>query len=858
MSAQGQTLPDDRRAATQPDDPNSESVGDYTQIDGGEDTNSYSTEVAPDGSLIVTIGEPYEAPQQDGGFYDNLADGIISESVLGKISTNLLRLIDDDKQAREKADKLYEEGIRRTGLGKDAPGGADFEGASRVVHPMLTEVCIEYESRIIKELWPVAGPVREKIVGVVTREKDERAKRKTEFLNFQMVTQMKEARATFESMLTQVPLGGRQYIKLWQDHRLKRPRVQFVPCDDTYLPAAAADWYSAHRRTIRDKMPWTELQTRIASGMYRDIDIPKISMEPEESKAAAATQKVIGKEPTGMNVDGDREIYEVMSYLEVDTDMADALGYEQEGELCPYLITIDVSSRKVLSFYRDWEMDDDTFEPIDHLFEFPFIPWRGSSIGLAQIIGGLSGAATGALRALLDSAHIANVQGGFILKGSGTGAQTRRAQPGDFAEIDGGGLETQDIRAKVMQFNTKEPSNVLFQLLGFLVDAGKGTVRTSLDDDMVNSNSNTPVGTQIIRTEDGLMVFSSIHGRVHMAMNRFLEGLCRLNRMYLDETVRVDAQGAEIMVRRADFDGPPDVQAVSDPQIYSDMQRMTQVMAMQQRAALVPGLYDNREVEEYFLELIKVPDPDRFLTPQPKPHELNAVNENVSMALGRPVTAFPEQDHMAHLATHLDFLVSPVLGANPLIQPKFLPAVLQHVTEHIVLEYASMTNNLVSGAAGRRASDLMSADVTVKAKFDGLLAVASGIVVMKAQQDFANMMPPLQQALQTFKAMQPPPPVDPAQAALQSSQAETARRAQNDQATNQLKQQDNAAKDRNDQVRNAIAAERNTVTQQDANLTAQTALTRTAMETQTARDIAETKIASGGATNLSDGVSLGG
>ena len=848
MSEAG-TLPKDRRAPRGADDPmaqDQETLGDYLSLDLDPDDISITDDGT--GSQILTIGQAYENPEPSHDeFYANLAE-VLPENILEKIATDLLNKIDKDKEAREKGDKKYEEGLRRTGFGDDAPGGATFEGASRAVHPGLGEAAIDYEARVIKEVWPVAGPVREKIVGVVTSEKNERAKRKTEYMNYQLTTQIKEARSTMETTLMQVPMGGVQYIRQWWDHRMMRPRWQFVSRDNVWIPATATSWYTAQRRTWRDVISAVTLKERMDSGFYRKVEkLASPPSQPELTKTETANQRIEGVEFTGTNEDGDREIYETMSLIEVTPEAAPYLEYEEEGQMMPYLVTIDVTTKKVLAFYRDWEQDDQTFEPIDHLFEFQFIPWRGAyALGLPQIIGSLSAAATGALRALLDSAHIANTQGGLILKGSGSGAQTKRPNFGEFTEIDGSGLATPDIRARVMQFQTKEPSSVLFQLLGFLVETQRGTVRTSLDEMNQEQNPNVPVGTQLSRVEEGLVVFSAIHGRVHEAFDRLLAGLHRLNRLYLPEMVRVDAQGKEIMVRRSDFEGPPDVQPVSTPTIYSDQQRMAQIQAILQRAALLPGLYDLRKVEERFLKLLKVPDADELLVPKPEPQELNAINENVSLALGRPVSAFPEQDHEAHLMAHLQFLGSPVFGFNPLIAPKLISPMLQHLVEHMVFLYAKMANDLVSSAAQRKAVDLMSTDVHVKQAFDKLLAVASARIMPQAAQMYQNAAPIIQQALAMLKQMQPPPPQDPAAAALQASTAETQRKAAADQAKIQT-----------DQVRNAVMAQRNDITEQVAEQRSQTDIARTQLEGETARDIAAMRISTGGRPTYSDGASLG-
>lgn len=861
-------LPKDRQAAHFLESPDTgEDLGQYIAIEGAD--GPQDVEVTPDGGLIITIGQPYEnAETDDDEFFANLAK-VIPDEVQFRIATDLIRRIETDKEDRKKRDEQYEEGIRRTGLGNDAPGGATFNGASRVVHPMMTEACIDFTSRIMKELWPIAGPAKPKIIGVPTKEKAERAKRKVEYVNYQLTEQIKEARSVFETMLTQLGLGGSQYIRQYWDHRLKRAAWEFVPVDKVYLPFGAESYYSAKRKTFADTINSVQLRERMDSGLYRKLDgmVPP-SVRPEPTKAEKANQKIDGVDESGTNLDGDREIYETQVVLEVTEDMAAVLKVEQAGDLCPYIITIDVTTKRVLGFYRDWERDDETREPIDHLYQFEFLPWRGPyKVGLPHVIGGLSGAATGALRALLDSAHIANTQGGLILKGSGTGPQTRQAQIGEFVEIDSN-METDDIRKKIMPFASREPSAVLFQLLGFLTEAGKGSVRTSLDESAIDTNANTPVGTQLSRVEEGLVVFSSIHGRVHAAFDRLLKGLHRLNRLYMPEYVRVDASGKEILARRKDFEGPLDVQPVSDPTIYSDQQRMAQVTAMQQRAAVAPGLYNIRAVEKKFLELMKIADPESYLSKSPEPHELNAVNENLALAFGQPVVAFPEQEHIAHLQTHLDFLSSPIFGMQSpvaVLNPGYIIAAVKHCVEHMVYAYVKLANETVKGASGVDASALMSDDYRVKATFDRLMAVVSERVAGLAPQVFGQVMPILQRAMQMAQASAPKPPMDPAMAAVQAAGAETARKSAADQSTAQLaaakQQSDNAFRQAQltaQEQRNAIDMQRNQTSADNAQLQAASRLRQTEMETESAQDIAAMKIESGGDTRLSDGASLGG
>ena len=841
------------RTADDPDLPNpstgdgdSETVGEYVEVE--PEDGEYQTVVDPDGGLTVSIGEEYEPPQSQTGFYENLAE-VLEEagagSVLDDIASRLMRKIEEDQDARKKRDEQYEEGIRRTGLGKDAPGGAEFEGASRAVHPMLVEACIDFDARIMKELFPPSGPVKENIIGTVTTEKAERAARKVEHMNWQINTQIKEAISTADTMFTQVPLAGRGYIHQRWDHRLMRPRWEFVPSDKAFYPYSATDWHSASRRTISWTISAVEFRHRMDSGVYCDIELGTVGSRPEPTKPQKATDKVEGKDDPGMNLDDDREVYETMEVMEVTEDMGKILDHEEAGGLYPYLLTIDVNSRKVVAMYRDWEEDDKAREPIEHTFEFSFINWRDGNIGFPHIIGSLSGAATGALRALLDSAFISNVPSGGILKGSGVGGQTKRPGIGELTEIEGG-LEADDIRKKIMMFNFQGPSPVLFQLLGFIVDAGRSAVRTSLEEMATDTNPNTPVGTTLARMQEGMVVFSSIHARQHRAFNRLLAGLHRLNRLYLPERVSVDANGMEILVYRRDYEGPCDIQPVSDPTIYSDQQRFAQITAIQQRATMVPNLYKPREVEVRFLKLLKIADYEELLQEVPQPTESNAANENVALMLGKPVTAFPEQDHLAHLQVLLDCMKSPALGANPLIAPVFMPAAIKHAVEHIAFFYVATMQRMVSEAAGRAAHELMSSDDEVKQKFDQLLAKASQLLVPHVQQSLAGALPVLQQAAQMMQQMAPKPPADPVAATVAMGQAETARKSALDKGNLTIDQQKVALQAQGLQQKQAQVDSQN-----------QTALQKVSLEGQTALDIASTKIGSGG-TNYTDGASLGG
>lgn len=732
-------------------------------------------EIAPgveemdDGSALVDMGG--DEPPGESEFYANLAD-TLPFIELASLASDLLDLISHDKEARKKRDEQYAEGLRRTGLGDDAPGGAQFQGASRVVHPMLTEGCVDFAARTMKELMPPSGPVKESIPGKVTQAKLAKARRKTNFMNWQLTIQCKEFRAELEQLMTQVPMGGDQYLKVGWNHKRNRPDFLFVGIDEMLLPFSATNFYTAQRRTHVEAVTRVEYQQRVQSGEWRDVDLAPAGMEPEQTRAAMANDKIEGRSPSSYNKDGLRTTFCVYAILHMPGD-----AKVEDDELAPYIITIDEPTRQVLAVYRNWAEDDETRDELQWFVQWPFVPWRGAySIGLPHMIGGLVAAATGALRALLDSAHINNTPSLLKLKGAKIGGQNTSPQPGEALEIEGG-INVDDIRKVAMSLPFNPPSTVLFELLGFLVNAGNGVVRTSLDE-IADQTGDVPVGTTLARIEQGLTVYGSVFGRQHDAMNRLLAILHRLNGQYLDDAA-IEREAGEALATRADFDGPLDVVPVSDPSVFSETQRMTRAQLIVQRADATKdyGLYDPRKVEEYYLTAMKVPEGLDLLRPAPMAKEQNAVNENVAASLGRPVTAFPEQDHLAHLATHIAYMQAPMFGGSPLIAQGFLPVMMSHFREHIALWYASEVFKLASHALGGDLGDFMremdgEPSVEARKELDRTLEQAGSAALAEANGLFAQLPPIIAQAQQVLQQMQQPPPQDPL-IALQAKQIDT-------------------------------------------------------------------------------------
>jgi len=728
-----------------------------------------------DGGAIIRL-ENEEENQSNLEHFANIVEEV-DPALLKEAVNDLLEKIDRDKEAREKRDKLYEEGLRRTGLGDDAPGGAQFTGANKVVHPMLVEACVDFSARFMKEIFPPNGPVKSKIYGQKDKEKVDKAERKATFMNWQTTEQMPEFRSELEQLSTQLPLGGGQYMKFMWNNQHRRPQAEFVPIDDVYLPFAATNFYSAERKTHVQYITKMEYERRVRAGMYIDVDLGYPD-DPEFSKASIANDKIEGRKSTSYNEDGLRTIFEIYTFLDFD-----------EG-VSPYILSVDKSTGKALALYRNWEQDDPNHKELDWIVEFPFVPWRGAyPIGLTHMIGGLSGAATGALRALLDSAHIQNIPTLLKLKG-GPGGQTINLQPTEVVEMEGGAL-IDDVRKLAMPMPFNPPSPTLFQLLGFLVDAGKGVVQTSFEK-LSDQNPNQPVGTTMALIEQGMVVFSSIHSRLHNSMARCFKILHRINSAYLTEE-DIEAQDAGIEIEPADFDGPLDVVPVSDPAIFSETQRFAQVQAIMQRAGALPQMYDMRKVEEMFLRTLKVPA-DEVLQPLPATENMDPVSENVAATMGRPIYVMPQQDHMAHIMTHMAFLKSPLFGSNPVIVKTFLYPMATHLRDHLLNYYLVEAHNAVDEA---QKQGLIPDEATEQTK-----------VIVQVQQfieqqlgAFGQELAQIDQAAQQFRPQPPMPPDSSMQVAQLNAQIQgqaLQQRAQVDQARIQIEQQKLQIQQQND------------------------------------------------------------
>jgi len=722
------------------------------------ESNIEGVEELADGSAVITdLPEEEEVTSDD--FYSNLAESM-SNFELNTISTSLIDLIEKDKEARKARDAAQEEGIRRTGLGDDAPGGATFDGAAKVVHPVLAEGCVDFSARAIKELFPSNGPVRTKIQGEATSLKLDKARKKRDFLNFYLVERMPEYRSEKETLLTQLPLGGSQYEKYWFDGR--RIRMEFVPVDKVYLPYSANSFYASNRVTHEKDLTEEKIQEYVDAKFYKDV-FGQSDQQVEETASQKATAKIEGKEDSGYNEDGCRIIYEV------------TCNWDVEGDgIAPYVIHIDEPSGSICAIYRNWKESDESKERLDWWVEDKFIPWRGAyGIGFPHLIGGLAAALTGALRALLDSAHINNAPTAIKLKGGRSSGQNVSLDMTAVTEIEAP-AGTDDIRKVMMPVPFNPPSAVLFQLLDWITAQAKGVVATA-EERIADAGANMPVGTALALIEQGSQVFSSIHARLHDAQRKALKIICRLIADYPEHAL---ADLGKFDLVPEDFLDSSDIAPVSDPNIFSETQRFAQMQSVMQLASTDvqdPSIPWNKvAMRRRMLELLRVEGIDEFL---PKPDELvtaDPVTENISIMQGKMLKAVEPQDHLAHIKCHLMFIMQPMIAQGQVDGQK-LAALMAHVNDHLILDY---------GFAAQSAQMVVMIESQGQNMSPDQIAL---IASMKAQEanskTMEGLLPILQEAAKIVQSKQPPPPVDPAiQKTFEAAMAEIQRKTEVDKA----------------------------------------------------------------------------
>ncbi len=638
-------------------------------------------EIEDIGNNEVLVGDPSLdiVEENKSEFDENLAEQIDAKELV-KIASELISSYEADKEARSDWEHRYKQGLETV----DTHGGQEEEenqratrGLSNVVHPMIAEAATQFNAKAIAELYPSGGPVKTVIVGDPSEEVEEQARRVKDFMNYQITQEMPEYFPDLDQMLFQLPLVGHTFKKVWWDANLDRQCSQFVKAEDFVVSPESKDLYTSNRYTHIIRMPKNDFNKYVKAGFYLPSKYNGDDIDPSGDIGS----EIEGVDPYGDSSDEMMTLLEVHSYQTFDGIDG---GNEDEENLVslPYVVTIDYDSEAIVSVRRNWNEEDEQQKRRDWFVSYKFLPGTGFyGFGLFHMIGGLGKAATGALRALLDSAAFANMQGGFKLKGRVTGGELQ-INPGEFADLD---ATVDDVNKAIMPLPFKEPSNTLFNLMTAITDAGRRFASTA-DLNVGDVNPNAPVGSTVALIEQGSKSFSAIHKRLHYSQGQEFKLLSKLNAEYLPESFQFSIGGTSQTIFAKDFDDRIDVIPVSDPNIFSTAQRIAQAQAVLQMSQQSPQLHDVYEAHKRMYEAIRINNIDEILKKPDEASRIDPVSENMSLMYGKSIRAFPEQDHESHIAVHLQFAQDPSLAGNP-GAAGMQPLLIAHIAEHIALLY---------------------------------------------------------------------------------------------------------------------------------------------------------------------------
>ena len=614
-------------------------------------------------------------------FDSNLVD-FLDKSDLGKLASDVLESIDSDKESRSEWEKTYVDGLKYLGMKFDETRSQPFQGSSGVIHPILAESVTQFQAQAYKELLPAQGPVKTEIVGTRTPEIEMQSQRVANFMNFYIMNVMQEYDPELDMLLFYLPIAGSAFKKVYYDQSMSRAVSKFIAPEDLIVPYEASDILSAERVTHVIRMSKNEIRKQQLSGFYADIELKGDAYTVNRSDIEEEIDEIEGQSPS-YSENRDRTVYEVHTILDLPGyEDVDVEG-EETGLKLPYIVTIDEQSQQVLSIRRNYAEQDATKQKINYFVQYKFLPGLGFyGLGLSHMIGGLAKASTSILRQLIDAGTIANLPSGFKARGMRIRDEDEPLQPGEFRDIDttGGSLKENLIPLPV-----KEPSNVLMQLLGMLIDSGKRFASIA-DTNVGDVNQAMPVGTTVALLERGTKVMSAIHKRLHYAQRIEFQLLAKVFSEYLPPMYPYQALGGAQEVKQTDFDGRVDVIPVSDPNIFSQSQRITMAQELMQLVQSNPEIHGPKGIYEAYRRMysaLGIDNVDSLLQPPPPPPPppapIDAGIENSGFMMGQPQQAFEPQNHQAHVDTHRSLFLTEVVKTNPQLQALVIAHSMQHL-----------------------------------------------------------------------------------------------------------------------------------------------------------------------------------
>ena len=624
-----------------------------------------------DGSVTVDF-DPGDMRGDSEDFYSNLAEEM-PDRELGRIASDLLGAFDSNKSSRQEWEDTYKNGLDLLGFNHEERT-SPFRGASGVTHPLLAEAATQFQAQAFNELLPSSGPVRTVVLGKDTREKQDQAHRVKQFMNYYITNVMEDYTPDMDQMLFYLPLAGSTFKKIYYDSNLGRAVSKFVPAENLVVPYDTSDLDTCPNITQVVRMDLNDLRKKQVAGVYLDIDV--IPSQGEVTSVRSELDRIDGFEPN--QIDYDCTLLEC--HVDLDLDGYEDIGEDGEptGIKVPYIVTISQDNSEILSIRRNYEEDDEKKKKISYFVHYKFLPGFGFyGLGLIHTIGGLARSATSSLRQLIDAGTLSNLPAGFKARGLRIRDDDEPLQPGEFRDVDAPGGA---IRDSLMPLPFKGPDQTLFNLLGFVVQAGQ-RFATITDMKVGDGDQSAAVGTTIAMLEQGSRVMSAVHKRLHYAMRLEFKILARVMSESLPQEYPYSVAGDDSSVMASDFDGRVDVVPVSNPNVFSQAQRIALAQTKLQLATQAPEIHNMHEVYRDMYEALGVNDVDRLMQslPDNEPRPTDPAQENINVLDQMRLHAFTGQDHQSHIMAHLVFGSSPMMGQMPAIAMSLQKHVLEHI-----------------------------------------------------------------------------------------------------------------------------------------------------------------------------------
>ena len=635
-----------------------------------------------DGSVEVDFDPNAASPEGGDEHYANLAE-FLPDEVLDALGSDLTGKYQDYNASRKDWEQSYTKGLDLLGFKYDMRT-EPFQGASGATHPVLAEAVTQFQALAYKELLPANGPVRTQVVGAPSQEKAQQAERVKDYMNYELMEKMSDYEPDFDSMLFYLPLAGSAFKKVYYDELEQRAMSKFVPADDLIVPYSATSLDDAEAVIHRVKISKNDLRKQQVGGFYLDIELGTPGYEENDVEKKE-------RELEGQRKSKDDDIYTLLE-CHVNLDLEGFEHTDDQGEpsgiKIPYIVTVELATRKVLSIRRNYEIGDPNKNKIDYFVHFKFLPGLGFyGFGLIHMIGGLSRTATAALRQLLDAGTLSNLPAGFKMRGIRIRDDAQSIQPGEFRDVDAPGGNLKD---SFMMLPFKEPSATLLNLMGIVVQAGQRFASIA-DLQVGDGNQQAAVGTTVALLERGSRTMSAIHKRIYSSLKKEFKLLARVFKLYLPPEYPYDVVGGQRMIKQQDFDDRVDIVPVADPNIFSQTQRISLAQTELQLATSNPQMHNMYNAYRNMYEALGVKDIDQLLVKPQPPAPLDPSLENIMALSGKPFQAFPGQDHRAHITSHLNFMATNIARNNPMVMAAMEKNIFEHISlmaqEQIELEF---------------------------------------------------------------------------------------------------------------------------------------------------------------------------